>query len=135
MALGDPPPVRDRRPAEGVGADPDPRVAYGVQVEDGREVVDVSGQEVVASGGVGGECPGVGNPADLLQPSLDQGVGPVLDPGGGVRSGRPAVRGLYLNPPSAGGLCEGVTTMPSARPPVRSRLYVRIACETAGVGV
>lgn len=107
MALGDPPPVRDRRPAEGVGADPDPRVAYGVQVEDGREVVDVSGQEVVASGGVGGECPGVGNPADLLQPSLDQGVGPVLDPGGGVRSGRPAVRGVVLESPVGGRVVRG----------------------------
>ena len=45
---------------------------------------------------------------------------------------------LYLNPPSRGGLWEGVTTMPSAR--LRSsgampRLWRRIAWLTAGVGV
>ncbi len=57
-----------------------------------------------------------------------------------VSAGPPCV-GLYLNPPSAGGLCDGVTTIPSARPPPPvpvpplPRLRVRIACETAGVGV
>ena len=30
-------------------------------------------------------------------------------------SAGPPLGGLYLKPPSAGGLCEGVTTMPSAR--------------------
>ena len=29
----------------------------------------------------------------------------------------PPSGGLYLNPPSSGGLCDGVTTIPSARPP------------------
>lgn len=43
--------------------------------------------------------------------------------------------GLYLNPPSPGGLCEGVTTTPSARAPLRPRLWVKMAWETAGVGV
>ncbi|CAM5584580.1 hypothetical protein SHIRM173S_05920 [Streptomyces hirsutus] len=47
----------------------------------------------------------------------------------------PPLGGLYLKPPSAGGLWDGVTTTPSARPVVRPRLWVRIACETAGVGV
>ena len=50
-------------------------------------------------------------------------------------SAGPPFGGLYLNPPSEGGLCEGVTTTPSARPLVRPRLWVRIAWETAGVGV
>jgi len=40
-----------------------------------------------------------------------------------------------LNPPSSGGLCEGVMTIPSASPEARPRLYVRIAWETTGVGV
>ena len=31
-------------------------------------------------------------------------------------SAGPPCGGLYLKPPSAGGLCDGVTTMPSARP-------------------
>lgn len=43
--------------------------------------------------------------------------------------------GLYLNPPSSGGLCDGVMTMPSASALVRPRLWVRMACDTAGVGV
>ena len=49
----------------------------------------------------------------------------------------PPCGGLYLKPPSVGGLCEGVTTMPSARLPSSSAapLSRRIACETAGVGV
>ena len=34
----------------------------------------------------------------------------------------PPSGGLYLKPPSVGGLCEGVTTIPSASPPVRPRL-------------
>jgi hypothetical protein len=52
-------------------------------------------------------------------------------------SAGPPCGGLYLKPPSEGGLCEGVTTMPSARPEplVRPPLARRIACETAGVGV
>src|SRR5664279_6349507 len=50
-------------------------------------------------------------------------------------SAGPPWGGLYLNPPSSGGLCDGVTTMPSARPLCRPRLWVRMACEMAGVGV
>ncbi len=47
----------------------------------------------------------------------------------------PPLGGLYLNPPSAGGLWDGVTTTPSASPVPRPRLWVSTACETAGVGV
>ena len=47
----------------------------------------------------------------------------------------PPSGGLYLNPPSVGGLCDGVTTIPSATPSVRPRLYARIAWLSAGVGV
>ncbi len=53
-------------------------------------------------------------------------------------SAGPPWGGLYLKPPSAGGLCDGVTTMPSASPVAPGalpRLARRIACETAGVGV
>ena len=46
----------------------------------------------------------------------------------------PPSGGLYLNPPSGGGLCEGVTTIPSARGPPEA-LCARIARDTAGVGV
>ena len=50
-------------------------------------------------------------------------------------SAGPPSGGLYLKPPSSGGLCDGVTTMPSARPAARPRLWTRIACEMTGVGV
>src|SRR5215217_8774114 len=65
-------------------------------------------------------------------------------------SAGPPWGGLYLKPPSLGGLCEGVTTMPSAAPPLppavvepapppfelrRDRFARRIAWDTAGVGV
>src|SRR6476619_7160856 len=52
-------------------------------------------------------------------------------------SAGPPCGGLYLNPPSLGGLWDGVTTIPSASPDpdVRPPLARRIACETAGVGV
>jgi len=42
---------------------------------------------------------------------------------------------LYLNPPSTGGLCNGVTTMPSAKWSFLFRLWARIALEIEGVGV
>ena len=52
-------------------------------------------------------------------------------------SAGPPWGGLYLKPPSPGGLCDGVTTIPSASPApvVRPPLARRIAWETAGVGV
>ena len=42
-------------------------------------------------------------------------------------SAGPPFGGLYLKPPSSGGLCEGVMTMPSARSDVRPRLWTRMA--------
>ena len=55
----------------------------------------------------------------------------------------PPVGGLYLKPPSRGGLWLGVTTIPSARPGPEVRtpsgvpapLATRMEWETAGVGV
>ena len=48
-------------------------------------------------------------------------------------SAGPPDGGLYLKPPSRGGLCDGVTTMPSARPRSLPRFARRIAWLTAGV--
>ena len=47
----------------------------------------------------------------------------------------PPSGGLYLKPPSVGGLCDGVTTIPSARRAEPGALCARIARDTAGVGV
>ncbi len=41
-------------------------------------------------------------------------------------SAGPPCGGLYLKPPSAGGLCDGVTTMPSARPDAGLPAAVRL---------
>ena len=57
-------------------------------------------------------------------------IQPVASESAGPPSG-----GLYLKPPSLGGLCDGVTTMPSADFSGRPRFALRIACDTAGVGV
>ena len=50
-------------------------------------------------------------------------------------SAGPPSGGLYLKPPSQGGLWEGVMTTPSARPVVRPLFQVRMAWEMTGVGV
>jgi hypothetical protein len=50
-------------------------------------------------------------------------------------SAGPPLGGLYLKPPSSGGLCDGVTTIPSARCAARPRLWTRMAREMTGVGV
>jgi hypothetical protein len=47
----------------------------------------------------------------------------------------PPSGGLYLKPPSGGGLCDGVTTIPSARGAPGDALWTRMARDTAGVGV
>src|SRR5271169_5050982 len=52
-----------------------------------------------------------------------------------VVSAGPPLGGLYLKPPSSGGLWEGVMTMPSAQGTCRVRLHTRMACEITGVGV
>ena len=49
-------------------------------------------------------------------------VGLGLNPGGGLGRGRAAMGGVVLEATGFGGLCEGVTTMPSARPVFRPRL-------------
>src|SRR3990172_7554423 len=50
-------------------------------------------------------------------------------------SAGPPCGGLYLNPPSPGGLWDGVITIPSANPPFLPRLCARTAWEITGVGV
>src|ERR1700709_928409 len=71
--------------------------------------------------------PFIGDASSSLARSWIQ---PVISVPAGPPSG-----GLYLKPPSVGGLCEGVTTTPSARFVVRPRLYARIARLIDGVGV
>ena len=88
----------------------------GGEVDDVGEVVDVGGDVVVAVGGVGaegdgvGEAPDFGELADLMMSWLARFSIHLV----AVVSAGPPLGGLYLKPPSSGGLWEGVMTMPSA---------------------
>ena len=123
---------------ERVGADPHTGGPDRVQVEHRRQVVDVGPEEVVGRRGRAARARASGTRRTSLSPprriSLARSwIQPVMSLPAGPPSG-----GLYLKPPSRGGLCDGVTTTPSARaasPAARPALCRRIACDTAGVGV
>ena len=69
-------------------------------------------------------------------PAISSFARSAIQPVASVSAG-PPFGGLYLKPPSRGGLWLGVTTMPSERPGSssgRPRLYARIAWLRAGVG-
>ena len=139
VPLGDRGPVVDARTAERVGADPHTCGPDRVQVERGRQVVDVRPEVVVGPGGRGRAGPGQRHPAYVGQPAAQDLVGPVLDPAGDVAAGGAAVRRVVLEAAVARrvvrrGDHDAVGAGGIVRP-VRSRLCRRIACDTAGVGV
>lgn len=115
-------PVVDACASEGIDRELEGGVLEGVEVDDVGEIVDVGGEEVMAVSGLGGESFGIGGALYAGEVIGDEVVGAVLDPfcGGGV--GRAAVGGVYLKPPSSGGLWLGVMTMPSARSAMRFSL-------------
>ena len=88
------------------------------------EVVDV-GADVVALGDRRVGARHVVHLAGVEERLARRSIQPVTSVSAG-----PPCGGLYLKPPSPGGLCEGVTTIPSATPS-----WVRIAWEMTGVGV
>jgi hypothetical protein len=57
-----------------------------------------------------------------LQFSGKEAIRAILNPFRYLGIAGPPCGGLYLMPPSSGGLCEGVMTMPSASPDVLSPL-------------
>ena len=136
VALADRVPVGDARAAERIDADVHARGAHGLEVDDRGEVGDVRiairrAARVVAAL----RARSNGTRATPWRPSASRAFAFVsIQPVTSVSAG-PPWGGLYLKPPYRGGLCDGVTTMPSARPPRRPRLYVRIAWEMTGVGV
>ena len=109
-----------------------------VELQNGREVVDVDATEVVAVRRVGRRAPVAARSARRPRlPSTSSSLArPAIHPVASVSAGPPC-GGLYLKPPSRGGLCDGVTTIPSASPEPARRpaLWRRIACDSAGVGV
>ena len=102
VPVGDLAPVGDARAAQRVGADPHPRLADRVEVDDRGQVVDVGAEEVVRAGGVGGPRALVRDPLDVLEPGGEERVGPVLDPAGHVGVGRAAVGRVVLEPAVVG---------------------------------
>ena len=90
-----------------------------------REVADVGADVVVraASAAVG---------ARAVETGLEEPVGLRLDPARDVGAGRAAARRVVLEPAVVGRVVGGREH--DAVPP-SSRLWVRIACERAGVGV
>ena len=107
-------PVVHGSAAQRVRADPHARLADRGDVDHRREVADVLAQEVVRRRGR--TCPGERDAPYLRQTAPDQLVRPAAITDVASVSAGPPCGGLYLKPPSAGGLCDGVTTMPSARP-------------------
>ena len=116
VMLGDPRPVMDPGAAEGIDAQPDARAADRLQVDDVAQVVHVGAQVIVAMRRGGAQRLRERYALDAREPVCEQALAASwIQP---VTSYRPGRRcgGLYLKPPSSGGLCEGVMTMPSASP-------------------
>ena len=126
-------PVAQARAAERVDAEPQARAADRVEVDRPprgrrrRRVDVVAPLHARASSKATRLTPSRPASSSSLAASS---IAPVTSVSAG-----PPCGGLYLKPPSPGGLCDGVTTMPSAVPRPPPRLWVRIACEITGVGV
>ena len=117
VALGDPRPVVHAGAAERIDAHADAGAADRIEVDDAAEIVDVGAQEIVLVRGRGAPrlrrtgC--AARPSGRLRASALASAS--IQPVTSVSAG-PPLGGLYLKPPSSGGLCDGVTTMPSASP-------------------
>ena len=122
--LGDASPVRHRRAAQRIGSQRRTRIANRIEVDDRAQVVDVLRDKVVAMRVRRAQRRLDSRPAAL--PSCRRPGwrwrGPRIHLVAVVSAGPPLV-GLYLKPPSSGGLCDGVITMPSASSLLRPRLY------------
>ncbi len=99
-----------------------------VEVEHVGQVVDVGRQEVV--GPSRGPGPGERHPLHASQTARIRSslARRAIHPVASVSAGPPC-GGLYLKPPSVGGLCEGVTTMPSARPRAPDRCRAAVGAQ------
>ena len=116
-------PVVHRRAAERVHAQLQAGGADRVHVDDVPQVVDIGQDEIFL---VRGRCLERRGERHALharhcRPAAARWPGPATQLVTSVSAGPPLV-GLYLKPPSSGGLCDGVMTMPSARCSLRPRL-------------
>ena len=94
VALADGAPVLRRGAAHGIGADADSGGSDGIEVDHGRQGLEVGGEEVVSAHGLLGAL--VGNALDLLPPLPEQLVGAGRDHLRRVRVGGAARRRVVL---------------------------------------
>ena len=135
VAIGDARPIGQAGAAQRVGAEIEARVADGVHVEHRGEIVDVRRKCNRGGGWWRPRAPG-DRACGALRAGRRRGTGWRGPESIGWRlvSAGPPLGGLYLKPPSAGGLCDGVITIPSASPAVRPWLYVKNGVRERGSG-
>ena len=108
-------PVRQRSPTERIYGQREMGAANGVDVDDIAEVANVRENEIFLSGGSRSNR-FFGRHASIpaFRACSSSFARFCTQPVTAVSAG-PPLGGLYLKPPSSGGLCEGVMTMPSAK--------------------
>ena len=134
-------PVVDGSAAERVDAQAHAGGTDHIEVDDVLQIGDIVLAEVEALDQVGLDGLLERNALDVLE-IAEQLVGTIRDGVGDVGRSRAAGDRVILEAAIGRRLCDGVTTMPSARPspvkrwvPSAARLWVRMAWDTTGVGV
>jgi len=135
VAVRDGAPVVDSGAAQRVNAQRDVRLADHIQIEHGAQILHVFLHEIVGVRGRGFQRVVERDSPHAFQFAIQEFIGGVLDKGRGLTVGGSAMRRVVLEAAVFGGLWEGVTTIPSARPVCLPRLCFRMECEMAGVGV
>ena len=117
VTLGDAVPIGDAGAAERVGADGEAGVADGFEVEHRAEIVHV-GPPGSRSDGWSGAARALAKVQrrTSCSPAASMALARFSIHLVAAVSAGPPLGGLYLKPPSSGGLCDGVMTMPSASP-------------------
>lgn len=112
-------PVLNRGPTERIGADVDAGLVNSIEVYGIAQIVAICAAVVVTGDLVAHLFIRFTTDTRWIGEQL---VGAVSNPTGGVRIGRATVRWVVFESAMRGGLCEGVTTMPSAWRPSLKRL-------------
>jgi hypothetical protein len=115
-------PVRQRCSAQRVDAKLEAGAADRIHVNDILEIANVRQDEIFLVRGRGLIAFRKRNTLDPSISRSQQFVRTILTQRVTSVSAGPPLVGLYLKPPSSGGLCDGVITMPSARCSLRPRL-------------
>ena len=136
IALADRPPVVHAGAAQGIDArccNPALRMAsMSMHV---RQIADIGVQKIMAMGRRGAQRRFHRHPPDLLQAGLQVLVRALLDPAGHLALGGSAVGRVVLEAAVGGRIVRGRNDDAVRQTWVLPRLYVRMACESTGVGV